>query len=1118
MFAPLCSVKVRKKESGRMKWKTALWIMLTLLLIGGSMSASLFLPLKATPGTIYIRSDGSVEGTDKIQRDGDVYTFTDDISDEIVIERSNIVIDGAAHTLQESERTGSGFFGAGITNVTIKNTNIQGFYVGINFTSVSNNTIFGNNIINNTRGILLSWLSNNNSIYANNIIGNGYGVWLLGDSASNNSIYGNNVTVNDIGVYLEYATGNRIYHNNFADNIEADAYVAISGYSNTWDDGYPSGGNYWSDYTGADYYSGSDQDQPGCDGIVDKAYVIDENNVDRYPLMSRKQYDWPMFGYDPACTGFSLSMAPDTNATAWVTGLPGGTVWAYPVVAEGRVFIGAGGYLNAFDKNTGSLFWRFRAPSQPGYPCEVGAAEGRVFFGTKEPGPTGCIYALNASTGNQMWTFATDGYLQSNPVIVKDRLYFGGYLGTSQGKIYCINATNGASLWNQTTQDRVESIAVAYNRVYADCGHWETETKAAIYCLNPYNGNTIWTFGTDQTLSTVAGGLSVANGKVYCDVSDINTNLVLYALNATNGNQVWNVTRYSNGNTGGTAVAHGKVFLGAGSGAGGVYALNETNGDQIWAFGGQAIGGGPVVADGKVFFAVGAPQANVFYAVNETTGTVVWNYTLGGGVHSITSAIANGRVIAADHYDPKLYAFGPQYTGARSDIAITTTAGGTTNPSPGNYSYTNGTIAGVTAIPDDDYILHHWELDGSNAGSQNPITVTMDTNHTLHVVFNYNATIEAHCYTEGADVSVSIVMDGSPTGYTTPYTFTNLTDTHNFTVPETDWNGHLFKQWNTGETNTSIAVSTYGAYIAYYQARYNLTITTTTEGTTDPSPGNYSYWDGTSVNVKAIPSLGYLLDHWELDDSNVGAPDPISVTMNSNHTLNATFSWVGICNLTIPTTDGGTTNPSPGTYSYTNGTVANITATAAKGYFFSYWLLDGSNVGNINPILVAMRSNHTLYASFYRVSYGGCPFLYVYDGEEYVNEGMLNIDSPAGSDVSVNHTLNTQPKRVGDTYLFQLVESQLTVSHVDQVALYAVLEDGTTVKLSLTSAWHKDQGNVLPQLLDDDGKRTDLLGARWTNNGESQSLQLAFSALAANIRIKAFIFYIDGNAWCSQTD
>jgi len=55
--------------------------------------------------------------------------------------------------------------------------------------------------------------------------------------------------------------------------------------TNVWNDGYPSGGNYWSDYTGVDEKSGPNQDQPGSDGIGDTPYFIDGYNQDRYPLM-----------------------------------------------------------------------------------------------------------------------------------------------------------------------------------------------------------------------------------------------------------------------------------------------------------------------------------------------------------------------------------------------------------------------------------------------------------------------------------------------------------------------------------------------------------------------------------------------------------------------------------------------------------------------------------------------------------------------------------------------------------------------------------------------------------------------------------------------------------------
>ena len=63
------------------------------------------LPTEST--IIRIRSDGTVEGTDKIQRNGNIYTLNDDIhanvgSEEafIFVEKDNIVIDGAGHVIK----------------------------------------------------------------------------------------------------------------------------------------------------------------------------------------------------------------------------------------------------------------------------------------------------------------------------------------------------------------------------------------------------------------------------------------------------------------------------------------------------------------------------------------------------------------------------------------------------------------------------------------------------------------------------------------------------------------------------------------------------------------------------------------------------------------------------------------------------------------------------------------------------------------------------------------------------------------------------------------------------------------------------------------------------------
>jgi len=146
--------------------------------------------------------------------------------------------------------------------------------------------------------------------------------------------------------------------------------------------------------------------------------------------------------------------------------------------------------------------------------------------------------------------------------------------------------------------------------------------------------------------------------------------------------------------------------------------------------------------------------------------------------------------------------------------------------------------------------------------------------------------------------------------------------------------------------------------------RYTLTITSTSGGTTDPVPDNYLYDEGTVVSVTAIPDLGYF-DHWELDEVYVGPANPIDVTMVVDHTLHAVFkALVPMYTLTITSTTGGSTNPSPGPHSYEEGTVVSVEASPSTGYVFDLWVLDGSNVGSDNLISVTMDEDHTLHAIF----------------------------------------------------------------------------------------------------------------------------------------------------------
>ena len=151
---------------------------------------------------------------------------------------------------------------------------------GIYFTSSSWNNITGNDILNNNQGIDLS-SSSNNSINNNNIVGNWRGIYLSSSSKDNN-ISGNNVLNNDGGFYVWVSSDNNSFYHN---NILWNSFQAYDDGMNKWDNGYPSGGNFWSDYACVDFNSTPTQDVPPPDGIGDINYSIDSDSIDNYPLM-----------------------------------------------------------------------------------------------------------------------------------------------------------------------------------------------------------------------------------------------------------------------------------------------------------------------------------------------------------------------------------------------------------------------------------------------------------------------------------------------------------------------------------------------------------------------------------------------------------------------------------------------------------------------------------------------------------------------------------------------------------------------------------------------------------------------------------------------------------------
>jgi parallel beta-helix repeat protein len=174
-------------------------------------------------------------------------------------------------------------------NILIQNTGTDTLVVN----GGTNNTLTDNLIVVDEGSTGIGLISASFNLINNNTVTGGWGGIVLISSTNNvimNNIVGNQTDTArsyDGTVALQFSSGNTFYHNSFLNDVNR-VYVLNS--VNLWDNGYPSGGNYWSNYVGSDLLCGPFQNITGCDGICDAPYVIDANNQDKYPL--RERYPW----------------------------------------------------------------------------------------------------------------------------------------------------------------------------------------------------------------------------------------------------------------------------------------------------------------------------------------------------------------------------------------------------------------------------------------------------------------------------------------------------------------------------------------------------------------------------------------------------------------------------------------------------------------------------------------------------------------------------------------------------------------------------------------------------------------------------------------------------------
>ena len=167
--------------------------------------------VKAESVSIIINPNGSITGTNRIQQIGNTYTFTANISGNIQVQKSNVVIDGKDYTLDCNNNSGidlTNGIGQNPTRPTISNVTIENLYIesgGIGTNGGGNDTFYNDYIPS---------------------------IQFLGDCTNNNITF---CTV--IAISYDYGGNATVTENNLTGNILV--WLSFGGIADR---------NYWSDY------------------------------------------------------------------------------------------------------------------------------------------------------------------------------------------------------------------------------------------------------------------------------------------------------------------------------------------------------------------------------------------------------------------------------------------------------------------------------------------------------------------------------------------------------------------------------------------------------------------------------------------------------------------------------------------------------------------------------------------------------------------------------------------------------------------------------------------------------------------------------------------------------
>ncbi|MGQ9586806.1 MAG: outer membrane protein assembly factor BamB family protein [Thermoplasmata archaeon] len=388
-------------------------------------------------------------------------------------------------------------------------------------------------------------------------------------------------------------------------------------------------------------------------GTVDRTYVLGVSSLDtnandtnvvvlEYALPPDQE--WPTFHNSNEHRGASPALSQPPVDPMWTDGPYYVNVFTGPVTKDGIVYSTTlDGYIRANDAWTGDLLWSHQIGSQDYYTGTPTVENGIVFTTFYTSSEEGYVCAFDAYTGARLWTKGPETGIDFNARIQMEAdagLVFGA---AWSGEVFALNASTGDIVWSYNTGDLPYGApTIAAGMVFIG-----TIYSYTMYAFDEMTGAVIWTQVLD---GEIASASMVAQRMVFVGTYAG----TMFALDMSTGDIVWTHDNLGTFFFSTPATDGATIYFGTDVGV--FYALSALDGSTVWETatpGGWYILSSPAYANGYVY---GTSGDGYLYVLDAATGEIVQSVYLESWESTSSPAVSEGWVWLQD-YDGRLHAF-----------------------------------------------------------------------------------------------------------------------------------------------------------------------------------------------------------------------------------------------------------------------------------------------------------------------------------------------------------------------------------------------------------------------------------------------------------------------------